>query len=377
MSLETLGETIGQTAPLPYPNEVVYAAAPNGTEQRGVAMPAMMASPAVAPEQEEEPILTVRNIAKRFDQTQAVQDISFEVFRGEIFALVGPNGAGKTTFANMLMGNVTPDQGSIVFSIGGKRFTRLSEREIGYFPGDSATYRNLPINKALYHAGVLRGLTPEETHTAVEHWLDRLGMTSRAHVNFSNLSRGNQQKVQFAEALLHGPHIIFLDEPFAGLDPVNQELFIEIIRELQASGVTILMSDHQMSLIERLADCICILNLGQVVAIGTQDELRQVARAGIRIRVRLANPKAELNLSFLYTHPGVRLVERTKGGEVRIFTYEDTSLLEVSNFAKANLRISEIISEPATLHDVYIQCVRNHMNRLDADEAARIWRKPL
>src|SRR5690349_12302406 len=108
MSVETLGQTIGQGVSHPYPEDAVFAEVPNGVEQRGLAMPAMMAAPVVAPEQEEEPILTVRNIAKRFDQTQAVQDISFEVFRGEIFALVGPNGAGKTTFANMLMGNIIP-----------------------------------------------------------------------------------------------------------------------------------------------------------------------------------------------------------------------------------------------------------------------------
>ncbi len=376
MSLETLGQMIGQTASHLDSDEAIYTTAPNGVEQRELPMSATL-SPVQAPDPEEEPILTVRNIAKRFDQTQAVQDISFEVFKGEIFALVGPNGAGKTTFANMLMGNVIPDQGSIAFSMNGKRAARLPEREVGYFPSDSTVYKNLPISKALYQSGVLRGLPPEEAQDAAEEWLDRLGMTSRAQTVFSNLSRGNQQKIQFAEAVLHRPQIVFLDEPFAGLDPVNQELFIEIIRELQASGVTLLLSDHQMSLVERLADCICILNLGQVAALGTLEELRQVARAGIRIRIRVANPKAELNLSFLYSHPGVRLVERTKGGEVRIFTYEDTSLVEVSNFAKANLRVSEIISEPAALHDVYIQCIRNHVNRLDADETARIWRKPL
>jgi ABC-2 type transport system ATP-binding protein len=375
MSVETLGQTIGQTAMHPYADDAVLAAAPNGVAIPTA--PAVPAAPVVAPEPEELPILTVRNVAKRFEQTQAVQDISVEVFPGEIFALIGPNGAGKTTFANMLMGNITPDQGSIVFTLDGKRLTRLSDREIGYFPGESMVYKNLTVYKALYHSGVLRGLSAEEAQAATEQWLDRMGMKSRSQAVFSSLSRGNQQKIQFAEALMHGPKIVFLDEPFAGLDPVTQELFIEVIRELQASGITLLISDHQMSLIERLADCVCILNMGQVVALGTLDELRQVARAGIRIRARLANPKADPNLSFLYTHPGVRLVERTKGGEVRIFTYEDASLVEVSNFAKANLRITEIISEPANLHEVYIQCIRNHMNRIDAEEGARVWRKPL
>jgi ABC-2 type transport system ATP-binding protein len=294
---------------------------------------------------------------KKFELTRAVSGVSFDVERGSVFGLLGPNGAGKTTIANLLIGNHEPDSGTVHFRVNGHVTSRLPDRAVGYFPGDSGVYMSLPIARILQHAAMKRGLPQEVADQAVGLWLERLGLRHRANTSLSNLSKGNQQKVQLAEAVLHNPAIVFLDEPFAGLDPVNQEFFIGMIRQLQQDGTTILISDHQMAIMERIVDQVLILKGGVQIAYGTLDEVRERAQAGLKIRVRLADPRAPLDLAPFVTHPSIRAVERTAGGELRLLTTANAHPVEVLNFAKTRLRISEILSEPASLHDVYIHLV--------------------
>jgi ABC-2 type transport system ATP-binding protein len=304
-------------------------------------------------------IVSVRNVTRRFDQTFAARGVCFDVRAGEVFALLGPNGAGKTTMANLLLGNQHPDEGEIRFHADGETSSSLAPSQVGYFPGDSSVYKSLPISRMLVHAGTRQGMAPAEAQAATELWLERMELSHRADTALGNLSRGNQQKVQFAEAVLHRPRIVFLDEPFASLDPVNQELFVAMIRELQREGITVLISDHQMPLIERLADYICILNHGRVIAQGTLEDLRGSANAGTRVRVRLADPRAAVDMEALSGLSAIQSVERTAGGEIRLMTTRAAAPVEVMNFAKTYLRVSEILAEPASLHDIYIQCIRN------------------
>jgi ABC-2 type transport system ATP-binding protein len=318
-------------------------------------------------------VLVMDQISKRFDRIRALSSLSMEVRRGEVLALLGPNGAGKTTIANLLQGYITPDTGNMTFYMGSTPRSHLEEWEIGYFPGDSSIYRSLPIDRVLFHAATRRGLDPTLAQQRTDRWLERIGLSTRANTALGNLSRGNQQKVQFVEAVIHQPHLLFLDEPFTSLDPVGQELFITLIRELQGQGTTILVSDHQLSLVERIADRIGILNLGRLIALGTQEELRKQANAGIRVRLRLANTNTPINLSYLYAHPSIRVVERTAGGEVRLLTHEDAVPSEVLNFAKKNLPISEILSEPATLHDIYVKLIGADNSQIAARQQTGTW----
>lgn len=302
-------------------------------------------------------IVSVQNVYKKFETTRAVSGVSFTVERGEVFGLLGPNGAGKTTIANMLIGNLPPDSGAIRFNVDGQDVGRLPPRRVGYFPGDSSVYMTLPVGRLLQHAAHKRGITGEDADAIVAGWLERIGLKNRANTSLSNLSKGNQQKVQLAEAVLHGPDLVFLDEPFAGLDPVSQEMFIDLIRQLQEENVTVIISDHQMALIERVTDRVLILKSGTVVASGTLDEVRERAQSGLRVRVRLADPRAPMDLEAFKSHPGIRTAERTAAGELRLLTTAKAHPVEVMNFAKTRLRISEIFSEPASLHDVYVHLV--------------------
>jgi ABC-2 type transport system ATP-binding protein len=305
----------------------------------------------------EDKIVDVRNVSKNFDKAAAIRDVTFSVDRHEVFALLGPNGAGKTTLANLLVGNYIPDSGTISFYFDNGEVCFPEGRHVGYFPGDSTIYRTLPIGRLLFHTACKRGLREEAARQVTTHWLERIGLIHRADTALSALSRGNQQKVQFAEAVLHRPRLVFFDEPFSGLDPVNQDLFIEMIRELQQDGMTILIADHNMGLIERVAHQMLLINQGQVVANGTLDTLRNAAQAGMRIRLRLADPRAVVDLSVLARHPSVQQIERTAAGEIRLLTRTGVVQVEVLNFVKTQLRISEILSEPASLHDIYVQLV--------------------
>jgi ABC-2 type transport system ATP-binding protein len=195
------------------------------------------------------PFLDVRSVRKRFASVQAVSDLSLTVRPGEIFALLGPNGAGKSTLLRML-------------------------------PEDRGLYQDMPLVAVLTYFGSLRGLAPAAAQRAAEHWLDRLELLPRAKEKVGTLSKGNQQKVQFAAAVLHRPACAILDEPFSGLDPLNQELFLRLVTELRDQGTTVILSAHQMSLVERLADHVFIMHHGREVLSGTLPEIRaRFARA--------------------------------------------------------------------------------------------------
>ncbi|MDX1933971.1 MAG: ATP-binding cassette domain-containing protein, partial [Capsulimonadales bacterium] len=170
----------------------------------------------------EDVIVDVRNVSKHFDKAAAVRDVSFTVNRQEVFALLGPNGAGKTTLSNLLVGSHVPDGGSVSFFFEDGQIGTPEGKHVGYFPGDCTIYRTLPVGRMLYHTACKRGLREDMARQVTAQWLERIGLMNRAETSLSNLSRGNQQKVQFAEAILHRPRIVIFDEPFSGLDPVNQ-----------------------------------------------------------------------------------------------------------------------------------------------------------
>ena len=218
-------------------------------------------------------LLEVDAVQKEYASVCAVGGVSFSVRRGEIFALLGPNGAGKTTTIRMLIGMLRPDRGAVRFAIA-ENDTSAPREAIGYLPEERGLYPNVSILRTLVFLASLRGMPKTEAAKAGAEWLTRLGLGERQNEKLKTLSKGNQQKVQFIASILHRPQFVVLDEPFTGLDPLNQELFIELIDELRANGTTILLSGHQMALIERLADRVLILHRGRELLAGTIPEIR-------------------------------------------------------------------------------------------------------
>jgi len=223
--------------------------------------------------------LSVDQISKKYKTTQAVDRLSFQVQRGKIFAFLGPNGAGKSTSVRMLLGLIRPDSGSIRFHdlADGQR---PAANSMGYLPEERGLYLDRSVLDNLIYLGRLRGMAKPAARDKACDWLKRFDLLERRDEKVSALSKGNQQKVQLIAAILHDPEVAILDEPFSGLDPINQEKMLEILRELKANGTTILLSAHQMALVERLADDLLLMSHGRSVLQGPVADILAQHRRG-------------------------------------------------------------------------------------------------
>ena len=218
-------------------------------------------------------MLQITNLIKQFRKIKAVDNISLKVQKGDIYGFLGPNGAGKTTSIRMIMGIIKPDNGTI--KLNGSDINTISRRKLGYLPEDRGLYKKQNLGEILYYFGCLKGLDKKDSKNRANLWLERFYLYDQKGRKIEELSKGNQQKIQFIIALLHDPQLIILDEPFTGLDPVNQILLKEVIKEKQEEGKTIIFSTHQMEQVERLCNNICLINKGHILLEGPLSEIRK------------------------------------------------------------------------------------------------------
>lgn len=217
-------------------------------------------------------MLKAINLRKEFTNVLAVDNVSLEAQRGEILGLLGPNGAGKTTTIRMILNILQPDSGTITFD--GKTFDEPIRNLLGYLPEERGLYRkNKLLNTILYFAS-LKGIDAAEGKRRAYKWLERFDLLNKYQSKIEELSKGNQQKVQFIISILHDPELVILDEPFSGLDPVNQILLKDILSELKQQGRAVIFSTHQMEQAEKLCDKICLINKGSVVLDGELSEVK-------------------------------------------------------------------------------------------------------
>ncbi len=217
-------------------------------------------------------VVSVNHISKNYGNVRAVDDVSFDIRKGEIFAMLGPNGSGKTTTIRMILDILKPDSGQI--SVLGGPLTDERKDRIGYLPEERGLYRNVPVLDVMMYLGRLKGMTTEDARKRSLALLDKVDLGESARKKVSELSKGMQQKVQFAVTILHRPEIIIIDEPFSGLDPVNTLLIKQILLDFQKDGGTIVMSTHQMYQVEEMADRLMMISKGQQKLYGTLDQIR-------------------------------------------------------------------------------------------------------
>jgi ABC-2 type transport system ATP-binding protein len=219
------------------------------------------------------PNLEARALRKRYDGRLAVDDLSLAVPAGSVVGLLGPNGAGKTTTIRMIMDIVAPDAGEVRFF--GRPRDADTPRRIGYLPEERGLYKKMSVTDQLVFLGELRGLGRREAGRAAAHWLERFGLGDRARSKVEELSKGMQQKIQLAGTVLHDPDVLILDEPFSGLDPINQGLFREVLHEYRQAGRSVLLSTHVMEHAEKLCDTIQLVSRGRAVLTGSLAELKR------------------------------------------------------------------------------------------------------
>jgi len=224
------------------------------------------------------PALVVTNVIKRFGNHTAVDDVSFQVPRGCVYGILGPNGAGKSTTLRMINDIIAPDAGEIAILDGLKPGSDAATH-IGYLPEERGLYPKMRVLEMVQFMGELRGLKAAEAKKRADKWLDRLGLLEWTKNKVQDLSKGMQQKVQFATALIHDPELVILDEPWSGLDPINAEVLREVVDKLRESGRTVLFSTHQMEQAEKLCDFVCIIARGKKVLEGKLLDLKRASAA--------------------------------------------------------------------------------------------------
>jgi ABC-2 type transport system ATP-binding protein len=218
------------------------------------------------------PVVELHRVSKAYEQKVAVRDLSLRIEAGTMFGLLGPNGAGKTSSIRMMVGITMPDSGNVILF--GQPFTRASLKRIGYLPEERGLYRKMKVMDQLIFMGRLRGLDADLAAKRSRAWCERLNILDAAQSKTEELSKGMQQKIQFIVTLLHEPELIIMDEPFAGLDPVNATLLQDTLLDLKKAGRAILFSTHRMDQAEKLCDEICLVHRGEAVLSGSMREVK-------------------------------------------------------------------------------------------------------
>ena len=294
------------------------------------------------------PTVEISHISKSFGELKAVDDVSFEVEKGEIFGLLGPNGAGKTTAIRILLDIFKPDHGNV--SILGGAMTEAKKDHIGYMPEERGLYQDIPLDRCLEYLSTLKGMTPEEARERIAGYLERFDLASSRHKKVKELSKGMQQKAQLITTLIHEPELIIIDEPFSGLDPVNTQMVKDLLREQRDRGVTILMSTHQMQQVEELCDRIVLIDHGRTVLYGPLDDIRKQF-SGHAVFVRTPDE--------LPTLPGVEHVEQHNSSAYRLNLDPTTSTQDILRLlVSQGIQIDQYEIAAPTLDEIFIQVVK-------------------
>jgi ABC-2 type transport system ATP-binding protein len=294
--------------------------------------------------------LELHDVRKSYDGHAAVQGVSFAVPPGSIYGLLGPNGAGKTTTIRMILDIVPPDTGSV--HLFGRPRTAADLERVGYLPEERGLYRKMTVLDHLVFLGEVRGLKASDARAKSERWLERVELTAWAKKKIEELSKGMQQKVQLVGTVLHEPDLLILDEPFSGLDPLNQQLFRDLLLDYRKQGKSILLSTHGMEFAERLCDHICLISKGRAVLEG---ELKAIKR---RIGGNAYRLVAEGDLARLAEVPGV---EQAIPGEgtARLLLAPEAEGYEVLREIVSFLRVHEFRSEQPELEQIFLKAVRD------------------
>lgn len=295
-------------------------------------------------------MLEIQNISKSFDNNHALDDVSFTVNPGEVFALLGPNGAGKTTAMRLLMHILKPDEGDIIYK--GELRSKLKRNLFGYLPEERGLYQRSKVLDLLVYVGVLNRLSRHRAEIEAIRYLDKLGLIEYTQNRVGELSKGMQQKIQFILAMLHDPDILILDEPFAGLDPVNQMVLRNIVNENKNEGKIIILSTHQMSEVELMADHILLLNQGRTILEGTLEEIKS------RFKENAFYIESEDNLDAIKDMKDIKIIEEHNQSCKFAITGKEASKETVMQKIFQKISVRKFVELEPSLNEIFIKLVQ-------------------
>lgn len=306
--------------------------------------------------------LEVKNLTKTFDKLIAVNDASFEVPEGSIFGLIGRNGAGKTTTIRMMMGIYLPDSGEVVLR--GVKVGQEFKNQVGYLPEERGLYKKMKVLETILYFAEIKGKTGRDVQRKAEEYLKRFELYDRRLSKVEDLSKGNQQKLQFISTVLHEPEFIILDEPYSGLDPINTNLLREIIMEMKQKGKVIIFSTHLMDFAEKMCDHIVMIDHGKIILKGSLKEIKS----------KYAQKNISLNydgdISFLRSHQLVESVSdygNTTGIKLKDAN-KSQQLLKL--LIEKNVTVKKFDANDISLQEIFIELAGQEENGTNSFSAS-------
>jgi ABC-2 type transport system ATP-binding protein len=290
-------------------------------------------------------ILEINGLTRRYGSVLALDHLSFSVPAGQVVGFLGPNGAGKTTTMRAIFGLTELAAGTVRWD--GAPVGQAERRRFGYMPEERGLYPGMLVQEQLVYLGRLHGLTAAAATVAARAWLDRLGLSGRAGSKVEALSHGNQQRVQLAAALMHGPDLLVLDEPLAGLDPAGIDAIGDVLTGQAKEGRCVLFSSHQLDLVEDLCESVTIIDHGRLIVSGTVDELATSGPRRLVVRV-----DGDRDAAWAHRIPGVTVSEAS-GGAVRLVLDAAGDSDSVLKAAMAAGRVTEFVFERRRLSEVF------------------------
>lgn len=296
-------------------------------------------------------MLEVNNLVKEFQKTTAVDNISFKVEPGEIFGLLGPNGAGKTTILRTVLNIIKPTSGKVLFN--NQLITADFLNHIGYLPEERGLYRKSKVKDVILYFAELKNMSRTEAANQADSWLKRLDIFHYRHNKIDELSKGNQQKIQFIMSVIHNPQLLIFDEPFTGFDPINQQEIRELIFSFVSEGKIIILSTHQMETAEKLCTDIFLLNKGKEVTSGKLSHIKKEF-GGNHVEIKFSG-----DVSFLSSMAEVITVDTYNNyAEVHL-----KDVVEPSDFLKkitGRIDITHFSVIEPTLNRIFIDLIKQN-----------------
>lgn len=299
-------------------------------------------------------MLIVDNITKTYGDVKAVDKLSFKVGKGEIFGLLGVNGAGKTTTFRIMMGLLEADGGKV--TLNGKPIDYTVTDKIGFLTEERSLLLKMTVFDQMMFYGVLKGMTKEQVEKELDIWLERFDIKDYKYRKIKELSKGNQQKVQFISAVINNPQLLILDEPFSGLDPINVEMFMDAIRDFEKRGAIIIFSSHRMEHVELFCEKVAILVRGQSVLEGNLGDIKK------NYRKKNIIINGDVEVDKLKAIKGVISVNNV-GKNIEVKVMDENYIEEVFKYISKCKNVTHFAVEEPSLNEIFVAKVGESYER--------------
>jgi ABC-2 type transport system ATP-binding protein len=309
-------------------------------------------------------VLEVKNLVKTFNGLRAVDDVSFIIPEGSVFGLIGRNGAGKTTTIRMMMNIYLPDSGEVLLQ--GAKAGQDFKDKVGYLPEERGLYKKMKVLETLLFFAELKGKTGKSVEKKALEYLERFQLADRKNSKLEDLSKGNQQKVQFIITILHDPEFIILDEPFTGLDPINTNLLKEIILELKKQGKVIIFSTHLMDFAERMCDHITMIDKGKLILNGSLSDIKS------RYEQRNVSINYLGDVSFLKSNPMIeKIVEYGNSSSIKVREPQQVQQL-LKILVDNNIIVTKFAVNEISLQEIFVELAGNNNINVNSAEVKNV-----